>query len=175
MLILKINIQESCALFFSDDCWQPFDNFSVRNAVSKSFNFRKFEATVNSPYQMIHVSQENAQFVKSHVQKELEEHGLIRAASSPELYVDLFVNLKMERQATGGHAGADGDGGSMVRGVSIYEIGTLTIKLNSAANNSLLWQQSRTIPLWKKKERKIKKRVAKMVVKIFNDFDPNSL
>ena len=136
---------------------------------NQTFSFRKFEATVISPYQMIHVSQENAQFVRSHVLTELEAHGLSHSDSA-DLYVDLFVHLKLERQATGGLISTN-SGGYNMQGISIYEVGTLTVKLHDATNDKLLWEGSRTIPLWKKKEKRIRKQVDNLVDKIFKNFD----
>jgi len=136
----------------------------------ETFGFRKFEATVLSPYQMIHVNQENAQFVRSHILKQLETHGLT-LSSSPDLYVDLFVFLKLHRQVTGGYSASV----SGSRGLSIYEVGTLTVQLIEAKNNEVLWESSRSIPLWKKKEKKIRNRVDNIVAKLFKNFNPSTL
>ncbi len=143
------------------------------DAAYQNFAFRKLEANVLSPYQMIHVSQENAQFVRSYVLKEMEAHGLTHA-SSPDIHVDIFVSLKLERQNTGGSTYTE-NYSSTTSGVSIYEVGTLTVQLNEVENNNLLWEGSRTIPLWTKKEKKIRKRVKGMISKIFKGFDPNTL
>jgi len=136
----------------------------------ETFGFRKFEATVLSPYQMIHVNQENAQFVRSHILEELETHGLT-LSSSPDLYVDLFVFLKLQGQVTGGYSASM----SGSRGLSIYEVGTLTVQLIEAKDNEVLWESSRTIPLWKKKEKKIRNRVDNIVAKLFKNFDSSTL
>ena len=135
----------------------------------ETFGFRKFEATVLSPYQMIHVNQENAQFVRSHILKQLETHGLT-LSSSPDLYVDLFVFLKLQGQVTGGYSAESGS-----RGLSIYEVGTLTVQLIEVKNNEVLWESSRSIPFWKKKEKKIRNRVDNIVAKLFKNFNPSTL
>jgi len=139
----------------------------------QTFGFRVFEATVLSPYQMIHISQENASFVRTQVQKELESYGLTHV-SSPDIYVDIFIHLKLENQTTSGYSGGFSEGG-YTKGYSIYEVGTLIIKLNDAADDRLVWQGSRTVPLWKKKEKRIRKKVHQVITKILRRFDPEVL
>ena len=150
----------------------PPDQEKLYNTPS-TFAFRKFEATVLSPYQMIHVREDNADFVRRHVAKELEERGMIDA-SDPDVYVDIYVHLKLERQTTSGYAGSF-ENGTITSGVSIYEVGTLIIRLVDPQSNQMLWEGSRTIPLWRKKERKIRKKVDGMVTKIFRKLDPSLL
>ena len=140
---------------------------------SSTFGFRKFEATVLSPYQMMHVREDNADFVRSHVAKELQERGMIDAPD-PDIFVDIYVHLKLERQATSGYAGSF-ESGRITSGVSIYEVGTLIIRLVDSQSNQMLWEGSRTIPLWRKKEERIRKKVDGMVAKIFRNFDPEAL
>ena len=135
----------------------------------QTFAFRKFEATVLSPYEMIHVNQANAEFVRSHVQNELEERGVTQS-SNPSMYADILVNLKLERQNTGGYTGSFDSGGYNKSGFSIYEVGTLVIRLSDAKNNEILWEGSRTVPLWNKKEKKIRRRVDNIVAKIFKSY-----
>ena len=144
----------------------------------QTFAFRKFEATVNSYNQMIHLDEENAQIFRSHVFKELEAHGLT-LASSPDIYVDLFVQLEFEQQITGGYSGtSDGtiDGQDIyTSGISNYEVGTFIIQLIQPENGNMLWQGSSAIALWNDKKKKIQKQVEKVVTKIFKDFDPSIL
>ena len=134
----------------------------------ESFGFQKFEATVLSPYQMIHINQENAQFVKSYIQKELEAHGL-RLSSSPDLYVDVNVILKLQQQDLGQ------DSQLRSRPISTYQVGTLNVQLVDVIRANVLWEGSRSIVLWKKKEKKIRKRVDNIVGKLFKDFAPSIL
>jgi hypothetical protein len=135
----------------------------------ESFGFQKFEATVLSPYQMIHINQENAQFVKSYIQKELEAHGL-RLSSSPDLYVNVNVILKLQQQDLG-----QDDSQLRSRPISTYQVGTLNVQLVDVIRANVLWEGSRSIVLWKKKEKKIRKRVDNIVGKLFKDFDPSIL
>jgi hypothetical protein len=135
----------------------------------ESFGFQKFEATVLSPYQMIHINQENAQFVKSYIQKELEAHGL-RLSSSPDLYVNVNVILKLQQQDLG-----QDDSQLRSRPISTYQVGTLNVQLVDVIRANVLWEGSRSIVLWGKKEKKIRKRVDNIVAKLFKDFDPSIL
>ena len=135
-----------------------------QNSKHETFEFRDFEVTVLSPYQMIHVSQDNAQFVKTHIKNELESHGLVKS-SSPDLYVDIFVTLRLQRQFSRGY----------FFGQPIYQVGTLTVRLIEATNDEVLWEGAKTIPLWKVKEKRLRKRVDNIVAKTFKDFDPSVL
>jgi len=137
----------------------------------ESFGFQKFEATVLSPYQMIHINQENAQFVKSYIQKELEAHGL-RLSSSPDLYVNVNVILKLQQQDIGQDSQLRSRPNNSI---SIYQVGTLNVQLVDVIRANVLWEGSRSIVLWKKKEKKILKRVDNIVAKLFKDFDPSIL
>ena len=119
---------------------------------------------------MIHVNQENAQFVRSFVQKEMETHGLI-LSSSPDLYVDLFVSLKLQEQVNRGISVAS----YAPRSLAYYQVGTLTVQLMESKENEVLWEGSKTIALWKMKEKKIRKRADYIVSRIFRKFDPNTL
>ena len=139
----------------------------------QDFAFRKVEATVVSPYEMIHVSKKNAHFVQSYVQKELEKHGH-GISVKPDMYVDLLVTLRMEVQATGGHVGGITSSG-LSRGVSIYEVGTLMVQLIDVENEALIWQGSRTVTLWKKKEKRIRKKAGRVISRIFKSYDPSEL
>ena len=148
--------------------------YSQSSDFYRTYGFRKFEATVLSPYEMIHVNQENAEFVRSHIRDQLEAQGMA-FSTAPEVFVDIFVHLKLEKQNTGGYSGSFESGGYGKSGFSIYEVGTLSVRLSDAANNKLLWENSRTIPLWKKKEKKIRNRVDNLVSKLFKDFNSSIL
>lgn len=135
----------------------------------KTFGFQKFEATVLSPYEMIHVTQENAQFVKSYIQKELEAYGL-QLSSSPDIYVNIYVDVELEEQAIGGITIMP-----KPEYASFYEVGTLNVQLVDTIETKILWEGSRSMMLWKKKEKKIRKRVDNIVAKLFKNFDPSTL
>jgi len=147
-----------------------YSHFLISQSSSsyKTFGFQKFEATILTPYQWIHVNQENAQFVKSYIQKELEAHGL-RLSSSPDLYVNVNVILKLQQQDLGQ------DSQLTSRLISTYQVGTLNVQLVDVIRANVLWEGSRSIVLWKKKEKKIRKRVDNIVAKLFKDFDPSIL
>ena len=130
----------------------------------QTIGFRNFDVTVLSPYQMTHLNKDNAQFIRSYILRELEPHGLTISAA-PDLYVDVSVVVKMQRQFSRGY----------FFGLPIYQVGTLTVQLMEVKDEGLLWKGSKTIPLWKMKERKARKRVDTIVSRIFKDFDLSTL
>ena len=140
-------------------------NLSPNQSVDyETIGFRKFDVTVLSPYQMTHLNQENAQFVRSYILRELEPHGLT-VSDSPDVYVDVSVVVKMQQQFSRGY----------FFGLPIYQVGTLTVQLMEVKEEELLWKGSKTIPLWTMKERKARKRVDTIIAKIFKNFDPSTL
>ena len=130
------------------------------NGSYQSFQFRKFEVTVLSPYQLIHVNDDNAQYVNSLIREELESAGLV-FSSSPDFFVDVSVSLRWQRQFSRG----------VFFGQPVYQVGTLTVKLTKVENDVVLWEGSNTTPLWKVKEKRMKNRVDNIVAKVFKNFD----
>jgi hypothetical protein len=130
----------------------------------ETLQFRDFNVTVRTPYQMTHVNQQNAEFLKSHILQEMETYGFT-VSSSPDLFVDISILVKLQAQFSRGSA----------FGMPIHQVGTLTVRLMEADQNLVLWEGSKTIPLWSMKERKAKQRVEQVVAKIFKDFDPDLL
>jgi len=72
--------------------------FSQSNGRYRSFEFQQFEVTVLSPYQKIHATQENIDFIQSSIQSELESQGL-RLQESPDLFINIKMTMKQEVQA----------------------------------------------------------------------------
>lgn len=137
-----------------------------------TFGFHKFDATVLSPYQMIHVNQENAQFVRSLIQKELESRGL-QLSSTPDYLVNVKVILKLHQQILGQETQVR-SGHSQNHSISIYQVGILEVELVDEKENAY-WKGSRSMPLWKKKEKTIRKRLDNFVAKLFKKFEADAL
>ena len=79
------------------------------------------------------------------------------------------VILKLQQQDLGQ------DSQLTSRLISTYQVGTLNVQLVDVIRANVLWEGSRSIVLWKKKEKKIRKRVDNIVAKLFKDFDPSIL
>ncbi len=151
----------------------------------KTFGFQKFEATVLTPYQMIHVNQENAEFIKSRIIHELEIHGL-RLQENPDLLINVMVKIDQVFQpredtpeSNDGktplpYTNADAE---MVRlGGGVYgKAGTIIVELLDAMDKAIVWSGSRSTMLYNKNEKSLRKKTNKTVAKIFKNFDPSVL
>ena len=172
------------AFFWTDNCTRttPFNekekqkinklanrtskNRGARNASTQfeTLKFRNFNVIVRTPYQMTHVTEQNADYLRSHILKEMETHGFT-ISSTPDLFVDINIFVKLQAQFSRGSA----------FGMPIHQVGTLTVRLMDPQENQVLWEGDKTVPLWKMKEGKARKRVGQVVSKIFKDFHPETL
>ncbi len=141
----------------------------------ETFRFQKFEAAVLTPYQMIHVNQENADFIQSRIKHELEIHGL-RLQESPDLFINIKTTIKEEVQARDPSSGPLAFYSEDVPVKLLYgKIGTITIELEDAKKNIKVWSGARSIMLWGKNEKTLRKKTNKTIAKIFKKFDPTIL
>jgi len=154
-------------------------NYTLRSQSNpfQSFNFNNFDVSLLSPYQKIYVSDENAEFIKFHIQKELESQGL-DTLSPPDLFVNISVKIEQEVQTRDPVEGEianvlvkhpEYELGHILIGV--YNVGTIYIQIVDATNNKEVWSGSRTVTLWENKQPKILRKTKKAISKILKKFD----
>ena len=155
--------------------------FSQSNGRYRSFEFQQFEITVLSPYQKIHATQENIDFIQSSIQSELESQGL-RLQESPDLFINIKTTIKQEVQprdpafipfqySVTPYTNIESERKKFVYG----KIGTITIELEDAKKNIKVWSGARSIMLWGKNEKTLRKKTNKAIAKIFKKFDPTTI
>ena len=114
--------------------------FSQSNGRYRSFEFQHFEITVLSPYQKIHATQENIDFIQSSIQSELESQGL-RLQESPDLFINIKTTIKEEVQARDPANWPLPFYSENVQVKLVYgKIGTITIELEDAKKNIKVWR-----------------------------------
>ena len=146
----------------------------------QTFGFNRFEATVLSPYQLVHLNKENAQYVRSLVMSELETYGM-SLSNNPDLLVNIRIDIshvlqprevKNSRKWMPAHS-KEKEQYIIQEGV-YAKVGTISIEFEDPANNSsIVWEGSRSIALWGKNEKTLMKNTRKAVTKILKRFDPS--
>jgi len=163
-----------------------YSHFLISQSSSsyKTFGFQKFEATILTPYQWIHVNQENAEFIKSRIIHELEIHGF-RLQENPDLLINVMVKIDQVFQPREDNTTESFDGetpfpytnAEMVRleGGVYGKAGTIIVELLDAKDKAIVWSGSRSTMIYNKNEKSLRKKVNKTVAKIFKNFDPSVL
>ena len=130
---------------------------------------------------MIHVNQENAEFIKSRIVHELEIHGL-RLQENPDLLINVMVKIDQVFQPREDYSN-DGEtpfpytNAEMVRlDAGVYgKASTIIVELLDAMDKAIVWSGSRSTMLYNKNEKSLRKRTNKTVAKIFKNFDRSVL
>ena len=143
----------------------------------QTFDFLDFDYKILTDHE---INQENVEYMKSAVTKQLEAKGLTQA-SDPDLAINIGLVVEEEVQTREtdirdmrymGQRNYHWEVEEIV--VGVYKMGTVSIELVDTKENRVVWEESDSNVI-NKNQKNVQKKIDKGVARIFKKFDPAKL